>query len=404
MFDRLFVCGFAPWICGLIGYLLIGERIDRVEVRQLQSFLTIFFVASSLLVGESHQFTSIIRYYGAFRTRVKAYRAERIPLWIICTILAIGFTFMIVPDWIHPIDHLLIPPLSSIVLAGMILFPVVLMQHFCGQALAIGMTYCGLKGYHFTESEKTFLSVVSWCLVAAGATKIALPFGSDSIQLMEFGLLWIMGTYLNAATQKQIWSDRLVAWSTAGILFASISVLEGFKAGTMRHILLPYVPTFASICSLAPYVATGAVLFAVIHLLRKGFRNDEWLPEGAACLWGNLVLFILLVPLFRTSLMLAIWMLVPIFFHATQHWALAWHVRTKENPSKQLLTDIRKQAMEFFKFVLPVQAVSITILFLPLIQKQLAGDESVDTLPLIFSLFVFYFHYFADRVVWRPRS
>ena len=84
LFDILFVCGGAPWLLGITAYLTIGTNISGdLFNREILSMLTVIYVAASILIGESHQFTSILRYYGTFKERSKRYKLSRLPLWII---------------------------------------------------------------------------------------------------------------------------------------------------------------------------------------------------------------------------------------------------------------------------------------------------------------------------------
>jgi hypothetical protein len=69
--DYLFVCGFAPWILGFFAYLYFGSRQSEFPSPE-QTILNILFIALSFLVGESHQFTSILRYATDERQKAKS--------------------------------------------------------------------------------------------------------------------------------------------------------------------------------------------------------------------------------------------------------------------------------------------------------------------------------------------
>ncbi len=175
--DILFVCGLAPWLAGILFFLVTGANGAYPPTKIPQQILTYFFVAASLIIGESHQFTSILRYYSAaFRKRTKRYRLQRIPIW---------FMYLLVAELV------LVSTFSSIfggVLQGslfiqaillnlcVLAFPVVLMQHVCGQASAIVQQYCRRGDYSISKSEKYLLDLFSWLLAATGACSIAVPF------------------------------------------------------------------------------------------------------------------------------------------------------------------------------------------------------------------------------------
>jgi hypothetical protein len=416
MLDLFFVCGLAPWLFGLAIFLFTNGRLDLQTPSQY--IVAVLFATASLLIGESHQFTSIVRYYGKFRTRKKAYKLDRVPFWTIYVGLAVVMYAIAGGPivWIPWLQATLSIAFVIIAIPAVSLFPVVLMQHFCAQAQAVGLMYCRLGNYKLSQSEGTSLTVVSWSLVAAGASTIAKPFGT-SINGIGIGLIVLILIATNALTRHLKPGDRCMAWvlsllawgglfattmgtAAVGVVFpARASILSAAIVG-----ILPWLPAFA-VCA--------TVLFAA-HVLRRGFRDGEWLPKGAAVLWANLALFTLVVPLFPTTIMLPIWMLVPVFFHASQHWAVAWYTQAKEIGPGEI--DSGKGAYspgQFCKMFLPVQALSLTVLFLPLIAAHFSGvhlpfvfggreDSALTTLPMSWSMLVFYMHYFSDRLVWRP--
>jgi hypothetical protein len=356
-FDILFVCGLAPWLIGIGCFFITGAGGAYPPTKYPQQLLTFFFVASSLIIGESHQFTSIIRYYSSFRKRAKAYTMERIPFWIMYA-LALEFLALVL---YHPAQDFLrwtFPVFTVLLQFAVILFPAVLMQHICAQAVAVGVSYCRIAGYNFSQAEKRSFTAVTWLLIATGACSIAVPFTFDA--------------------------DNIIGISTNSIQLATI---------------------------VGP-IASGASFTALIcaaHVIFRGFKRREWPPLGAALLWVNLVLLILLsVPL---PGMAYVWLFVPLFFHATQHWALAWSTRKREARtslgSSLKRTDL---AREFCKLVVPVVTLTLIVLFLPLLLSRTSHLSPIsdlfpgETLPVFLSMFVFYMHYFADRVVWRPKT
>jgi len=342
-FDLLFICGLLPWILGFGAYIITGGDLNNPIASQSQHLATIFFVVSSLIIGEAHQFTSIIRYYGAFRSRTKAYRKQRIPFWIIYAffLMLVPIAMILQSSWISGI-------VLFIFQIGVILFPVVLMQHFCAQAISIGLMYCRKEGYNLSRSERMSLSAIAWLLVGIGACTIAVPFG----------------------------------------------IARGPLSGVTNSCLL----------------ATGAlsVLIFAAHVLRRGFVSNEWLPAGAGIMWANLAMFILL-PL-PAPLILYVWLFVPVFFHATQHWAVAWITQQNELvPQRNFAPNHRRLFGDICRLALPVQLINLLVLFSPLIVAQFRPDWSqilggTGTLSVFWSMLVFYIHYFADRIVWRPKT
>jgi hypothetical protein len=419
MLDLFFVCGLAPWFFGFAIFLFTDGRLDLQTPSQY--IVAVLFATASLLIGESHQFTSIVRYYGKFRTRTKAYKLDRVPFWTIYVglallVTALGGLATTWPPWLIAILSMVV---MGIVIPAMSLFPVVLMQHFCAQAQAVGLMYCGLGNYKLSQSERTSLTVVSWSLIAAGASTIAKPFGT-SINGFGIGLIVLVLIATNALTRHLKPGDRCMAWVLSLLAWGGL-LATTFGTGTgVLAIVFPTIPSpiSAAIGGILPWLpafaACATILFAV-QILRRGFRDGQWLPKGAAVLWANLALFTLVVPLFPTSIMLPIWMLVPVFFHASQHWAVAWYTQAKEIGPGEI--DLGKGAYslrQFCKMFLPVQALSLTVLFLPLIAAHFSGvhlpplfgsredSSALTTLPMSWSMLVFYMHYFSDRLVWRP--
>jgi hypothetical protein len=110
--------------------------------------------------------------------------------------------------------------------------------------------------------------------------------------------------------------------------------------------------------------------------------------------------------------MIYVWMFVPVFFHATQHWAVAWMTEKKEcaSDSTEKRPSTLQDLIHFCKFALPIQVVSLAVLFWPLFFQLEAVMKAKNhtpfsgpefTLALEWSILVFYMHYFADRIVWR---
>jgi|GEM_PF-1645055 len=67
---------------------------------------------------------------------------------------------------------------------------------------------------------------------------------------------------------------------------------------------------------------------------------------------------------------------------------------------KSFLTD-------FCSLVLPVQLLTVIVMFGALIWFNLCSRspaECIVTLPGWLAIFVFYLHYFTDRIVWRPTN
>lgn len=356
-FDLLFVCGFAPWILGLAASLVFGatpvpplvpsEIVQStsalpVESGATQQAFSLAFVVASLVLGESHQFTSIIRYFTAIRNRKKSYWLTRLPFWFLYAAVITGIAVhfdrdltLIAPVWLSA--------LSAVFSLGFTFFPVVLMQHVCAQAKAISMIYCGKAGFKLGFGERLGLSITTWFLVLAGACTIAAPFGSTS-------------------------------------------------GGPELLTLLGYIRT-ASIGGALTFVWATA-----LYYLHRGFMRKEWLPVGTAAIWCNLAIWLLL-PLKE---LLFVWLFVPLFFHATQHWSVAWSVKRAELAVDGVSLSKGRSVWEFFRMAIPIQTATVLVLFLPLLVG--AGTTGLSqTLSVELSIFVFYIHYFADRVVWRPQ-
>ena len=102
--DLLFVCGLLPWILGAIAYFSTGGLVQQPVVGTNQQLLTMFLVFSSFLIGESHQFTSILRYYSkTFRRRRNLYRWHRLPIWFLYAVAALGW-------WLFLEQRVCLPP------------------------------------------------------------------------------------------------------------------------------------------------------------------------------------------------------------------------------------------------------------------------------------------------------
>lgn len=359
--DILFVCGLAPWLAGIVFFLVTGAGGLYPPTKFPQQALTVFFVVASLVIGESHQFTSIVRYYSsAFSKRAKRYRLQRIPIWFMYFLaaeLCIFSTFNSLADLVS----------WSLFIQAMILsfcaaaFPVVLMQHVCAQASAIVQQYCRRAEYSISKCEKCVLDVVTWILVATGACSIAVPFGLDE---------------------------------NGGI---SVSFVGTINISTYK---LPLVALSAFAC-----------LLVAAYVIQRGLTKNDWPPLGAVLLGANCVSLILLaVPL---PAMAYVWLFVPLFFHATQHWALAWSTQQREvRLDADSIKNKTSRIFEICKFIAPVLALTVVVLFIPQFLRRSPlhfGNlerifSSGESLSVFLSMFVFYAHYFADRLVWRPKN
>lgn len=347
--DLLFVCGFAPWLFGAATAIAaFNGKIPapfKSGVPDTGPFNSLFLVVAALIIGESHQFTSIIRYYSRTGSKKQARKLDRFPIWVIYTGLIIIFGG-IATGFVVPLSILASVVILPILMLAQFMFPVVLMQHVCAQAKAIGLIYCAKEGYKLSREEKYHLSAATWLLVFLGAFTIAAPFGISEIALNS-GLI--------------------------GSIHQAVRLC-----------------TFAELAYFAA------------KLIWRGLKNDEWLPAGAGWMWTNLILFVL-IPFFFMPL---VWLYVPIFFHATQHWVVAWITQKRENASSEKPATGVQTLKDFLVLVLPVQALSLSVLFLPLFLGSLVfglNQGLQNTLSVGWSMLVFYMHYFSDRIVWRPQ-
>lgn len=361
LFDMLFVCGLAPWLLGLTTFAIAFSGLgERSFFSSMLAPLTVCYVAASILIGESHQFTSILRYYGPFRERSNQFIASRIPLWILyaCILFIVGL-IVLAPIFesqpstaffsglFHSALGILISVILVIFESLFSLFPVFLAQHFCGQAQAIGIMYCRNRGFELTNYETKLITCTAWLLVIAGACSIAQPF----LSLFSFAL-----------------------------------------NGELK---LPMQIT-----------ASFLVLYCAFYFWRRGSTTGTWLPRQTTILWSSLSLFFLL----PSEFMIYVWIFIPLLFHATQHWAVAWSTRQIEKDSQGLLRPQGKIAiLDALLMMLPVQLATVLVLFWPL---WFLGDQPILaetfsdslTLGVQLSIMVFYIHYFTDRMVWRKRS
>jgi hypothetical protein len=367
MFDMLFICGLAPWILGLATFLLTGGQIVSGSNSPASShpWFTASFVAVSFIIGESHQFTSILRYYGSFKRRKKKYRLERVPFWLIYVAALVALAAIFMPnslsrDFIQSATGPLFLFIFSIAIG---LFPSALLHHFIAQAVAVGQMYCKMEGYTFGRSEKLTLRIISWLLLLTGTLTIAQPFFT-SINLTSMALP----------------------------LFEETKLLS--------------IDSFKMLMNISMYATIFAICAFGFNALMRGFVHNEWMPVKTAMLWINFALFVL-VPL---PAMLYVWLFVPIFFHATQHWAVAWSTHKAESVENATIEGSSKvPIISFCRFLLPIMFTTCVVLFMPLVLSpgHLQGfvPAGMDaTLNVFLSMFVFYLHYFADRVVWRPKS
>jgi len=356
-FDILFVCGLAPWLIGIACFFTTGAGGVYPPTKFPQQAMTLLFVVCSLVIGESHQFTSIVRYYSSFRQRTNSYKWQRIPFWLVYALIAEFFVVQIVGpqssllEWTFPWIGLILQVL-------VIAFPAVLMQHVCAQAAAIVQQYCRMGNYNIERAERFMLVVSSWLLTATGVVSIAVPFGFTASRGLDMSI----------------------------------------QSTVLSSMVLPL--TLLSI---------GAALLTAGYVIFRGVTKKEWPPLAATLLWSNLVALILLtVPL---PGMAYVWLFVPLFFHATQHWALAWRTHKRETFSKSLAAWTRKDyCNQICSLVMPVLMLTVFVLFLPMFLKLVPHSSAFDnlfpgeTLSVFLSMLVFYLHYFADRVVWRPKS
>src|SRR5579884_374219 len=155
--DLLFVCGLAPWILGLLTYLFLGFRLSDPACAPATSSAAVVLMVVSFLVGETHQFTSIVRYCTRKRKLTERSFWLHYPLWL----SLLGVALLLVPSWLmNPLlqSTNIISTLQSgslsIGLFAFLCFPTILMHHFCAQAKAVGFAYCGLNGYQLTNADK----------------------------------------------------------------------------------------------------------------------------------------------------------------------------------------------------------------------------------------------------------
>jgi hypothetical protein len=181
-YDLLFVCGLAPWLFGLIAYCTMGGLVQNPSANPQQHTLTVFLAAASLLVGESHQFTSIIRYYFGTKSYKRARSFDRLPFWVLYSSVLVLAPLTVLPNPTDILDHS--PGLNALLTVPIVvfqlsiaLFPMVLMQHFCAQTKAIGVMYCGMNGYRLSETDRMVFSLTAWLMVGAGICTIAGPLG-----------------------------------------------------------------------------------------------------------------------------------------------------------------------------------------------------------------------------------
>lgn len=363
MFDMLFVCGLAPWLLGLITFAIAYSGVgETASAASMLAPLTVCYVAASILIGESHQFTSILRYYGPFRERSKQFIASRIPLWILYASLSLMFVliglsqiFQFEPtssffSVLFSFAISLSVPIVLVIFETLInFFPVFLAQHFCGQAQAVGIMYCRNKGYELTNYETKLITCTAWLLVIAGASSIAKPF---------FGNFAFIGPV--------VFDELKLPMQIAASFF---------------------------------------VLYCAFHFLHRGSTTGVWLPRQTTILWSSLSLFFLL----PSEFMIYVWIFIPLLFHATQHWAVSWSTRQIEKDGQGLLRPRGSIAfIDALLMMLPVQLTTVIVLFWPL---WFLGDQAIDnhtlsdslTIGVQLSMLVFYFHYFTDRMVWRKR-
>lgn len=355
-FDLLFVCGVAPWLFGFALFNIEPVFSSAGKFQGLASIsqqaLALGFITASLLIGETHQFTSIIRYYSVGKKGRKVELKERVPFWIMYAMLVVAAVSIGTHDpffdWARNV-------LDSIAMFAMFMFPVVLLQHVCAQAISIAQIYCGNAGYHLSPPEKKALHVVSWTLTIAGAFGIATPFGFDPRALDDavFGPI------------------QDLALCTQGLTLVTIAVL-------------------------------------IQKVIRRGITDGDWPPFPAQLLISNLTMFALLPQLIPG--MIYVFLFVPLLFHATQHWSLAWNVELKEQKIDTKISN-RQKTSKALSFSLPIFSLTLCVLFFPLITLRLAIPFSANqlgfgaqTLSVFLSMFVFYMHYFADRIVWRTKA
>jgi hypothetical protein len=337
--DLLFVCGLAPWILGCAAWLVIGSPHSDTPDTIASRSLTALYVLCALFIGEGHQFTSIVRFHTAKRFWK---RWPSLPpvvfMWLgLLSPLGVG----LVNSDFGELDLFL----GIAAQIGVIVFPIVLVHHFCIQAHAIVLMYCGKGGYVLSRAQTWLFRISMWLLVAGAACGMALPFGlTDNVE---------------ATKMAQPWAIPLMV---------------------------------------------ASLLCACLPVWRRGRKTGEWPPDVAMVLWLNLISF-LLIPM---QVAAYVWVFVPIFFHASQHWIVAYAMRRRESVTAN---HDSSALLDLLRTLLPVQAVSLVVLFSPLLSLASAKAATLIgtpagqsmTLPVTWSMWVFYLHYFTDRIVWRPR-
>ncbi|HEY9677694.1 MAG TPA: hypothetical protein V6C76_06780 [Drouetiella sp.] len=385
-FDLLFVCGIAPWIAGLLMFVVTGSGGATKPTVHPQQALTLAFVVASLVIGESHQFTSIIRYYSTtFRKRKKPQVWNRIPVWLLYG-LFINLILMVSIPPLQGILGMTTPFWMIYAEIAVSLFPVFLLHHVCAQACSIIQIYCNNSPFKFEKNERGVLNAFSWLLVATGACSIAMPFAPLTIPFFN-------------------------------IFFR----------------LLPTNLVFPPLYGCT--VAFAAVIFGSI--LTRGFRTGDWPPLSATLILANLTLLVLLpVPVPAVQY---VWLFAPLLFHATQHWAVAWKTQEREAKAAESASfagaantgaaitgaaitgaaiagganngAASTKVDRIINLVVPVMLTTALVLFVPLLFAHVPQTPSIltqlfpnQTLNVFFSMAVFYLHYFADRMVWRSNQ
>ena len=343
IFDLIFVCGLAPWILGYFTQFSTLILPDSQGLESTHDTFNMTLVVAALLIGESHQFTSIIRYVEQ-RFKKKWEPPFKTFVYLAVALHLLLAMFMFAQSSHVPFVSVIEGTISSLIAPlGMLLFPVVLMQHIAAQSKAIGLIYCARSGFQLSKKESILLSIVNICLVIFGAMTIAGPFG----------------------------------------------LFQEFANSMEMFSVLPYL------C-----LVSSATIFGGL-MVSRGRRTGQWLPAGAAILWSNMLAFVLLG---KSTFATCVWLFIPIFFHATQHWSIAWMTTRKESQDLDEQPGFR-DFLVFCRLVFPVIAVTLLVLFMPLLMFDMSKLQSAEkTLPLGWSMFVFYLHFFADRVVWRPEK
>jgi hypothetical protein len=325
----------------------------------VQKSFDVLFIVASLIIGEAHQFTSIVRYFSV-RPRKNPRRLDRVPFWFVYSsmllVAALGVitnNFSKSPDGIW---MFLVSGFALIFQLGQVFFPVVLVQHVIAQANAIGMIYCGKQGYSLSRRESLTLTVAAWTLVLAGAIKLAAPFGTLDV-------LTLFANLVNLPATQPLPANSIQALQFLG---TNIALVPGCL------------------------FAKGVVM--------RGIRTGEWPPVPAPLIWINLAALILM----PQSVTLYAWIFTPLLFHATQHWSIAWIARQQEVREQGRTHANRIELLkEFLMMAAPVQALTLAILFLPALLSNENAAGTGATLGVAFSMFIFYLHYFSDRIVWR---